>query len=252
MEKSLMSPFVTSIGIACAFASAALGQAWNPTTAFSVDHGNPNGPWSYGWYPSTLAGPLNLYATHTSPPTAPLWGAWIGGDSTPCIWKNTTGIAQYGIGIDQISLHPGPNGEASCIRWTNPQPSLRGTVLVTGQFLAGDWGTMQVGVRVNGSLAFSASDAGAFDLQLNNQSAQSVEFLVWGAYVSGNTPVITEVIFVPFCPGDFNQDGGVDGSDVDAFFTAWESGDSAADINQDGGVDGTDVESFFARWEAGC
>ncbi len=54
------------------------------------------------------------------------------------------------------------------------------------------------------------------------------------------------------CPGDFNIDGGVDGSDVDAFFLAWEAGLSNADINVDGGVDGTDVEAFFGFWEAGC
>lgn len=55
----------------------------------------------------------------------------------------------------------------------------------------------------------------------------------------------------PLCPADFNQDGGIDGSDVDAFFTAWESGDPSADTNSDGGVDGADVEAFFAVWEAG-
>jgi len=54
------------------------------------------------------------------------------------------------------------------------------------------------------------------------------------------------------CPADFNQDGGVDGSDVEAFYSLWENGDSGADFNQDGGVDGADVEAFFLRWEAGC
>jgi subtilisin family serine protease len=54
------------------------------------------------------------------------------------------------------------------------------------------------------------------------------------------------------CIGDFNQDGGVDGSDVNAFFAAWEAGDASADVNQDGGVDGGDVNEFFAHWEAGC
>jgi hypothetical protein len=55
----------------------------------------------------------------------------------------------------------------------------------------------------------------------------------------------------PACPADFNQDGGVDGADVDAFFSAWETGDSIADVNADGGVDGTDVSAFFIAWEAG-
>ncbi len=53
------------------------------------------------------------------------------------------------------------------------------------------------------------------------------------------------------CPADFNQDGGVDGGDVDAFFSAWETGDGAADVNQDGGVDGSDIDTFFTAWEAG-
>lgn len=54
------------------------------------------------------------------------------------------------------------------------------------------------------------------------------------------------------CPGDFNQDGGIDGSDIGAFFEQWEAGDSSADINTDGGIDGGDVSAFFERWEAGC
>jgi hypothetical protein len=60
-----------------------------------------------------------------------------------------------------------------------------------------------------------------------------------------------EVVLTGFCPADFNQDGGVDGNDVDAFFASWESGDSAADVNHDGGVDGSDVDVFFSLWEAG-
>jgi hypothetical protein len=53
------------------------------------------------------------------------------------------------------------------------------------------------------------------------------------------------------CPADFNQDGGIDGTDVEAFFSAWEGGASNADVNQDGGIDGADVETFFAAWEVG-
>lgn len=52
--------------------------------------------------------------------------------------------------------------------------------------------------------------------------------------------------------GDFNQDGGVDGSDVDAFFADWEAGLPTADTNNDGGVDGVDVTFFFLNWEGGC
>ena len=54
------------------------------------------------------------------------------------------------------------------------------------------------------------------------------------------------------CPGDFNQDGGVDGQDLFAFFDAWVGGLSPADVNSDGGVDGGDLASFMDRWSNGC
>ncbi len=53
------------------------------------------------------------------------------------------------------------------------------------------------------------------------------------------------------CPADFNQDGGVDGGDVEDFFFAWESADESADVNQDGGIDGGDIEVFYDAWIAG-
>lgn len=54
------------------------------------------------------------------------------------------------------------------------------------------------------------------------------------------------------CIADANNDGGVDGSDVDTFFTAFESGSYDADTDRSGGVDGGDVEMFFIHWEQGC
>jgi len=53
------------------------------------------------------------------------------------------------------------------------------------------------------------------------------------------------------CAADFNQDGGIDGTDVDAFFEAWVAADATADVDQSGGVDGADVDAFFAVWSAG-
>ena len=55
----------------------------------------------------------------------------------------------------------------------------------------------------------------------------------------------------PVCAADFNNDGGIDGSDVGAFFDAWENGTPCGDVNQDGGIDGNDVEFFFGVWEQG-
>jgi outer membrane protein assembly factor BamB len=53
------------------------------------------------------------------------------------------------------------------------------------------------------------------------------------------------------CAADFNQDGGIDGQDVEAFITTWEDGLFEADVNLDGGVDGGDIQAFFLVWEAG-
>lgn len=54
-----------------------------------------------------------------------------------------------------------------------------------------------------------------------------------------------------FCPADYNDDGGIDGSDVSDFFDAWSAGQSRADTNGDGGIDGGDVVTFFDAWEGG-
>ena len=53
------------------------------------------------------------------------------------------------------------------------------------------------------------------------------------------------------CPSDFDQSGGIDGGDIEAFFISWTQGETCADVNFDGGIDGVDVEYFFARWETG-
>ena len=55
----------------------------------------------------------------------------------------------------------------------------------------------------------------------------------------------------PPCAADYNNDGGVDGGDIEAFFPAWEASDGCADVNLDGGIDGGDIEAFFAVWELG-
>jgi spore coat protein A len=62
--------------------------------------------------------------------------------------------------------------------------------------------------------------------------------------------MMRQMMIVP-CPADFNQDGGVDGGDVEAFYLVWVTGESEGDVNRDGGVDGADVEAFFVLWEAG-
>lgn len=54
------------------------------------------------------------------------------------------------------------------------------------------------------------------------------------------------------CPADFDQSGGIDGSDLMAFFLMWEAGEMVADLDESGGIDYGDVTSFFASYEGGC
>ena len=80
--------------------------------------------------------------------------------------------------------------------------------------------------------------------------------IVGGALPSGDGLAGGEAVFAftvetPRCPADYNQDGGVDGGDVESFFLDWEAGEAAADVNADGGVDGGDLTAFFMAWQAG-
>jgi hypothetical protein len=53
------------------------------------------------------------------------------------------------------------------------------------------------------------------------------------------------------CAADFDQDGGVTGADIEAFFAAFEQGATCGDVDQDGGITGADIEAFFAVFEQG-
>jgi hypothetical protein len=69
--------------------------------------------------------------------------------------------------------------------------------------------------------------------------------------VTYETITIENLTSPPFCAADYNQDGGIDGSDIEAFFVDWQDSAGHSDVNQDGGVDGSDIEAFFMQWETG-
>lgn len=54
------------------------------------------------------------------------------------------------------------------------------------------------------------------------------------------------------CIADMDNNGGVDGGDLGAFFNYFEAGDDAADLDRNGGIDGGDLAVFMAAFEAGC
>ncbi len=67
----------------------------------------------------------------------------------------------------------------------------------------------------------------------------------------GNTPGGPSCTGCAPCAADYNQDGGVDGTDIATFFPDWEASASCADVNLDGGIDGGDIEAFFLVWQSG-
>lgn len=139
-----------------------------------------------------------------------------------------------------------PIGSAvSCtVRFTNPMPfALRGVNLRLRFSVNGHEASQRVDLLPSGAV---------MSVQLDESLASPARGLMIATLTCdqfasyGSTPVE----FVA-CYADFNQDGGIDGADVNSFFEAWEGGIDAADTNADGGVDGSDVDAFFAAWEAG-
>ncbi len=53
------------------------------------------------------------------------------------------------------------------------------------------------------------------------------------------------------CAADYDNNGGVDGGDLAAFFSDFEAGEGCADVDNNGGVDGGDLAYFFSVFEAG-
>jgi len=135
-----------------------------------------------------------------------------------------------------------------------------------GNILAG-----KSGIGLNAILFYSDRRDNAQHFNFNNSIVNGVAF--WSAAgrggsitfnnAQGCTQIIADKIVlsdVRFCRcafgtsrciADFNEDGGIDGSDVQAFFEAWENGQPEADVNEDGGIDGQDAQAFFSAWKAG-
>ncbi len=84
-----------------------------------------------------------------------------------------------------------------------------------------------------------------------NRMHMGGSFTTAGGQTANRIAARTSCIVVCGCAADFNDDGGVDGADVSAFFEAWESSTGCSDVNDDGGIDGSDVSEFFSLWESG-
>jgi GH35 family endo-1,4-beta-xylanase len=145
-------------------------------------------------------------------------------------------------GAASFSVVPAGSGTYS-FRWQTKRPG-------------GSWAAMADGVFSN---LGTVSGANGATLTISNANAAGSLFrcvVISGASCGSTTTVVSGEAGLTLCaclvcPADFNQDGGVDGADIAAFFARWEAGNCDADVNQDGGVDAGDIETFFTAWEAG-
>jgi hypothetical protein len=189
--------------------------------------------------------------------------------------SSTGSTAVINAGLMQVGFWPAEPGNAA-VASLQCTPAARWNIELGGysqgtQFdhldvtmgtaqLAGD---LEVNLIDLGGGAFNPQIGDTFEVLLarngisgtfanNPVSFANNAFYAWNVLYGPTTVTLQLGSIRPLpCPADFNQDGGVDGQDINAFFEAWEQGDSAADVNFDGGVDGQDINAFFEVWEAG-
>lgn len=92
----------------------------------------------------------------------------------------------YGVPPNHLTLHPDPGTQPSVLRWTSPQTCY---YAIVGEFLSGDIGSMQVGVRANDAWLWQATNYGSFNIVKQVVVGSSIDFVVYGGYHYGNTPL---------------------------------------------------------------
>ncbi len=173
---------------------------------------NPNGVWSYG-ESNTLGGAFNLYTNKFTDATG--LDTWFG-NTLPVIIHNSTAsiftdsCCQFLPG--QLSLHPGPQGQYSIVRWTAPQSGLFSLATTfIGTHYAGGGTSTDVHVFRNGTSLFNElvngfgnPSAKNFSTTLSIATGDTIDFLVGfgsnGNYFADNTGLsatLTSVTSVP-------------------------------------------------------
>ena len=110
---------------------------------------NPNGVWSYG-QEYTLGGSPSLYMVNGNTDGIDYWeGTDVGTLYPPLVMHNGTSqaitLSSLTLQPGQLAFHPGPDGEYSVIRFTNP---VAGTYALTSTFTGIDDGPTSTDVHV--------------------------------------------------------------------------------------------------------
>jgi hypothetical protein len=172
---------------------------YNPTTDFSVTQNqNVNGVWSYG-YENASFGNFQLMNYNEPASGTPLGWRVLQYQDSGNIWVNTAAYSQYGVSPGQLSLHPNEDGTPTVLRWIAPSA---GSFTINGQFLAGDVGTPDIAVLVNGTKVWTGNNAGSFNLNGSIAAGGDIDFAVYfdssvRNWYNDNTPLVATVNFSP-------------------------------------------------------
>ena len=168
---------------------ASATESYNPTADLSINNGNPNGVWSYGWMPNDFS-TFNLYTgarMDTNYNGSPEWYRYEDNYLyTPSIVRNDDNVSHYNVAPGQLALHPSSTNQPSVLRWTAPS---NGLYTFDGQFLSGDGGIMQVGIRQGSTWLWQGVDSGIFHFDRSMTAGGTIDFLVYGGFWAGSTPL---------------------------------------------------------------
>jgi hypothetical protein len=199
--------FITSLLLALALVSGAQAlPTYNSGSDFSSIN-NPNGPWSYG-YQTELGGTLNLYSDLANVGGLLIWRFNINNTSTPGVAFNQSGtnitFASTTWRPAETSLHPGPNGEFSVLRFTAPET--KGYILTSLFNMRSFGGTSSTDVHVllNDVVLFNSIVAGfnaqtEFNDQFTLSQGDRLDFVVGdnGSFFGDTTAVQATLSAVP-------------------------------------------------------
>lgn len=146
-----------------------------------VSGSNPSGTWSYGWkaYPGD-----SFHSYDSCEPDSiiklPLWhsASIINYWKIPAAWKNISLYDNTGAKPGEVSLHPGPDGEYSVVRWASPAS---GTITVNGYFRSGDKNQVSCYIYKGGKQIFEAEntyDDAYFSFTQDVSPGDAIDFIV--------------------------------------------------------------------------
>lgn len=199
--------FIAAVLMTFAIVSGAQALTiYDASTQFSFAS-NPADPWSYG-FQTTLGGNMTLYSDATVLGGVQFWRLDQGGTNTPNVGLNPTGnditFASTTWRPGEISLHPGPGGEFSVVRFTPPDDGRYTLDSLFEMRSFGGTSSTDVHVLLNGVSLFDSGVSGftsqtAFSAELLLSASDQLDFVVGaaGSFLGDTTRLHAELTAVP-------------------------------------------------------